>query len=148
MVAITAAFILTLISAGEPAPSVAAAPIPVLAVSPEYPKTAALAKVEGVIKVTAAVSSDGHVVVKSQVPRIAMLEKSVLEALSRWKFTNAPADSEVVLTVSFKVQTLGCGEPLEGRTSYAIFRPPYEVEVWGFSALTCDPVVTMPARRR
>jgi hypothetical protein len=118
---------------------------PVVVVSPEYPFIAAQARVAPVIKANVMVGSDGKVTAISQLPRVPLLEKAVGDALSQWLFTESDSPTPVVITVAFRVRTLSCDEPPH-RLGYAVFRPPLDVEVWGYGFTTCDPVAPKPRR--
>jgi TonB family protein len=115
----------------------------VLAVSPSYPPMAVAARITGDVTVAARVAPNGSVTVLTQKPEMPMLKRSVQQAVSRWRFVAADASTDLTVTVVFRVHTGSCEEVLADREqgTYAVFKPPHGVEVWGTVYPECDPVI-------
>ena len=69
--------------------------------SPTYPELAKRMRVSGVVRVSATVAPDGSVSSTKTVSGNHMLSGAAEEAVHRWKFVPASAESTVEVDVSF-----------------------------------------------
>ena len=75
-------------------------------VKPEYPESAKVAKVQGIVVLEAQVELDGHVCNARVVRSIPLLDQSAIYAVLKWRFTPAKMNGVAVpvvttLTVNF-----------------------------------------------
>lgn len=89
---------------GSAAPAMAE-PAVVKQVAPEYPRGAERRNIEGSVSMAFDVSEAGRVenvtVVSESVPGV--FDKAAVKALSQWKFEPNNPDSDVEVTISFKL---------------------------------------------
>jgi TonB family protein len=70
-------------------------------VSPTYPELAKRMRVSGVVRVSATVAPDGSVSATKTVSGNHMLSGAAEDAVHKWKFVSAPAESTVEVDINF-----------------------------------------------
>ena len=70
-------------------------------VAPAYPELAKRMRVSGVVRVSATVAPDGSVSATKTVSGNHMLSGAAEDAVHKWKFVTAPAESTVEVDINF-----------------------------------------------
>ena len=77
-------------------------------VSPEYPRMARDAKIQGIVIIQATIGADGSVVDAEVLRPVAFLSQAALDAVRQWRFTpprlnGQPIAVIMTVTVNFKL---------------------------------------------
>lgn len=108
--------------------------VPTIAIAPQYPAIAILARVQGIVVLVVEIDAAGApvgIAVKRTVP---LLVESAREAARLWRFPAGDARSQEV-TFAF---TLDGGDGRDGKAPRVQFESPYKVTVTAHAPLVCS----------